>query len=276
MAEHDFTMGTYRRIYSSALRGKRINAVSIEAELMFWRLHVIADDFGVFHADPELLPSDVFPRRRDITEQQCQTWIDELAEIGLVSLYEAGDEPYGQIIDFEIRQPAGKNGKRIARHPQVNPGESGCIQVNPDASGKSCPHNEHEHEKDKDKDNENEQGRPYGRAAPDSDSSNSVFEPHSDSDSAAIAARQKARTKFHAAMIPLLGRVNGSRHAPGSAQHEADITSMNRMFDAAWPDDADEGRGVARLMELAQAAKSKKKPMAWITSMLKTGGACHA
>jgi len=284
MAEHDFTQGTYRRIYSGALRGRRINAVSMEAELTFWRLHMLADDNGVFHADPDLMPTDLYPRRREVTEQQCQTWIDELANIGLVSLYEANGEAYGQISGFADRQPSPRrNGKRIAKHPEpVQLGAVGCMKVQKGAEGaieQSKTHNENENEKDNDKDNENEKG---GRDAPDgctaphapassSDSSKSVFEPHSDSDSAAIAARQKARTKFHAAMIPLIGRVNGSRHAPGSAQHEADITSMNRMFDAAWPEELNTGPGYARLMDLVGKAKTKKKPMAWITSMLKKG-----
>jgi hypothetical protein len=44
----DLVRGVYCRIYASATKGRRINSVSIMAELLFWRLHLIADDFGAF------------------------------------------------------------------------------------------------------------------------------------------------------------------------------------------------------------------------------------
>jgi len=51
----DMTKGVYRRIYSSATRDRRINQLSLAAELLYWRLHCVADDFGSFEADPYLL-----------------------------------------------------------------------------------------------------------------------------------------------------------------------------------------------------------------------------
>lgn len=132
----NMTHGVYRRLYSGATTGKRINSASLAAEFWFWRLHMICDDFGTFVADADLCRLAAAPRR-DITDRQVSLWLTELERVGLIVLYKVGDDKYGQIIGFCDFQPAGKNGKRIRRYPvptsgvRVNPGESSGIQVNP-------------------------------------------------------------------------------------------------------------------------------------------------
>ncbi len=146
--EVDLSDGLYRRIFSSALRGHRINSVSLLAELLFWRLHLVADDFGLFSAEPGDLLHEVFPRRPDITEEQVS---DALAELErqppLIRRYTFGGDRYGQIIDFLRYQPAGKNGRRVRRFPipPVNPGESKVIQGDPGELVQSTPEHLHLH-----------------------------------------------------------------------------------------------------------------------------------
>lgn len=142
--------GTYRRIYSGAIRGRRINSVTLEAEACFWRMNMVADDWGNLEVTPDLLIAQAFTRRLSTTPEQVAAWLDELVGAGLIVLYDDRGEHYAHIVDFEKLQPAGRNGRRIARFPRFmhksvdlgNPGESkasdspkgesGGIRVNPE------------------------------------------------------------------------------------------------------------------------------------------------
>lgn len=154
----DMTGGLYRRIYAGFITGKRINAVSWGAEAWFWRLHAIADDFGNLPGDPIIMRAFAAPRR-DLTIDAVISMTAELTQQRLIMEYQHNGDSYVHIDGFESRQPAGKNGKRIQRHPihpgciQVNPGESKIIQVNPVASEKSCaPDTDTDNQSDSDSD----------------------------------------------------------------------------------------------------------------------------
>ncbi len=132
----DQTRGIYRRIYASFLTGRRINAVSLEAEAWFWRLQALADDFGSFPADPRVLASQAAPRRK-VSPAKCEKYVTELAGAGLIHLYTVDEFRFGEIDGFGSFQRAPGNGRRIRKYPareddvesggiRVNPGESGC------------------------------------------------------------------------------------------------------------------------------------------------------
>jgi hypothetical protein len=149
----DMTRGTYRRIYGGYITGRRINAVSLHAEAWFWRINAIADDFGNTLADLTLLRNATVGRRGDVTVQDVEGWVEELIDARLITLYEVEDEQYLHVNDFTERQPAGKNGKRVQRHPkppecfrredgqgQGNPGESQSIPAEPSAASATHTH----------------------------------------------------------------------------------------------------------------------------------------
>lgn len=180
MATIDLKNGIYRRVYSMAIRGKRINSVSLSAEACFWRLHLVADDFGNLEASIDLLLAQAFTRRRSVTEELLRGWLSELVNAGLITPYNDGAESYIHINDFEELQPKGKNGKRVRKYPKVDdPGMSegiltieqirnfqdspgNIIQVDPNESRESRLHNykynEHEHEHEQAQAQNNEQG----------------------------------------------------------------------------------------------------------------------
>lgn len=134
--------GLYRRIYAGFLTGKRINAVSLGAEAWFWRLHAIADDFGNLPGDPMVLQAFAAPKR-DLSIEDVSAMTAELERQirsetpALLVRYEHDGDSYLHIDGFEIRQPAGKNGRRIQKYPiylgviQGNPGESKGIRLRP-------------------------------------------------------------------------------------------------------------------------------------------------
>jgi hypothetical protein len=149
--EMDFKKGPWRRLWSNFIRGKKINYVSREAEMYFWRLHSAVDDFGNTEAEPFLLHAATAGRRQ-MTPDEIVDWVNELASAELLSLYEYNGDDFLHIHDFVGWQPAGKNGKRVRRFPaspwdeaesandfihlspQMNlrsQGESKYIQINP-------------------------------------------------------------------------------------------------------------------------------------------------
>lgn len=156
----DLTRGLYRRVYAGYITGRRICSVSLEAEAWFWRIQAVVDDFGNTLADPALLRNATAGRRADVSVQDVERWVAELVSASLVSLYEAGGEQFLHLNEFTERQPAGRNGKRVQKHPlppspvesktpdspeddfQAEPGESGGIPVSPGVP--SAPHT-HKH-----------------------------------------------------------------------------------------------------------------------------------
>lgn len=155
--------GIYRRLYSNFPRGRRINSVSVEAECLFWRLHAIADDLGNFQADRTLIKADAAPLRA-WSEKAIGGMMAELVAAKLIAEYEVEGEKYAHILDFEALQPAGRNGKRIQRHPVAgasggirgNPGESKIIRVHPGESGASDTDTDTEDDTDTESESGNE------------------------------------------------------------------------------------------------------------------------
>ena len=137
----DFRRGQYRRIYSGAIFGKRINRVSDFSERLFWRLVCVCDDFGNFAGEPEMIKFTVVPLLQRETSD-IDAAIDELLSVGLIKRYQVKSETFLHIVDHLGLQPAPANGRRVRRFPlcvyeadeadqsggsgiRVNPGESG-------------------------------------------------------------------------------------------------------------------------------------------------------
>ena len=133
MSNLDMTDGIYRRIYSGFISHPKINALSWMAEAWFWRLVVLADDYGNHPANWRLLAAIASPVR-DISAAEAKALTEECIAQSLVTLYDHEGQPYLNISGFTKRQPANKNGRRIQRFPMNGPvptGESGGIRVNP-------------------------------------------------------------------------------------------------------------------------------------------------
>ena len=133
MANLDMTDGIYRRIYSGFVSNPKVNRLSWQAEAWFWRLVVLADDYGNHPANWRHLAAVASPVR-EIGAAEAQSLTESIVEARLANLYEADGQRYLHIIGFTERQPANKNGRRIQRFPlspDNSSGESGGIRVNP-------------------------------------------------------------------------------------------------------------------------------------------------
>jgi hypothetical protein len=82
-----------RYLRASYIDSKRINELSPEGERMFVRLLVHVDDFGRCEADPDLLLGKLFARQLGrVSIKDVQSWINELNDKNLVTLYVVGGE----------------------------------------------------------------------------------------------------------------------------------------------------------------------------------------
>lgn len=89
---------------------KKIDLISVQAEVFFIRLCMKADDYGSFHGDTKLLKSFLFPLRSDsIREADITRWMAECQKAGLLLFYNADSKPFVRIIDFGQRLRNKKN-----------------------------------------------------------------------------------------------------------------------------------------------------------------------
>jgi hypothetical protein len=65
-----------------------MDGLSAEAERLFTRLIMRADDYGRFHSDHRLVKANCFPLADDIKAADIGPWLSELSDRGLIVLYE--------------------------------------------------------------------------------------------------------------------------------------------------------------------------------------------
>ena len=80
-----------RIIKESITTSESLSEVSADAERLFWRLVVKADDFGLYYGNPRILASMCFPLDPP-KEQRIRAWLDELVAAGMVGTYTAGED----------------------------------------------------------------------------------------------------------------------------------------------------------------------------------------
>lgn len=81
-----------------------VNRLSAEAERLFVRLIMKADDFGRFTANPTLIRCWLFPLLIDkVSETDCAKWLEELEAAGLIVSYKSSDKSILEIQNFGQR-----------------------------------------------------------------------------------------------------------------------------------------------------------------------------
>lgn len=91
-----------------------VNALSWQAECLFIRLIMKADDYGCFHGNAKLLKSLLFPLKDGLRDSDIARWIAECETSGLIRTYKSEGKPF-----IEIR----KYGQRLksSRHKFPEP-----------------------------------------------------------------------------------------------------------------------------------------------------------
>lgn len=93
-----------RIIKESICTSEEIASISPEAEVLFYRLIVKADDFGLFHGNPKIIIGNCFPLSSP-KESKVQSWLDELCRAGLIVMYIADDgKKYLKLLSWDKHQ----------------------------------------------------------------------------------------------------------------------------------------------------------------------------
>lgn len=88
---------------------------------MFYRLLVVADDFGYMDARPAILKAQCFPLKESATLAKIETWLRELAASRLIGRYTQNGKPYLSIGKWEQRQRS--------RPKYAGPEDDGCQPI---------------------------------------------------------------------------------------------------------------------------------------------------
>ena len=115
------------RIIKESIRtSKKVNALN-DFQFRTW-LYLITyvDDFGRGSADPELLKGFVFPRRKGVTEVQIQKALADLANTGMIKLYEVDGDSFFYFPNWAKHQRIQTKQSKFPEPPEstVNHGES--------------------------------------------------------------------------------------------------------------------------------------------------------
>ena len=120
------------RILKESIRtSKSINAMS-DFQFRLWAyLITYVDDFGRGSAEPDILKGFVFPRRKCVTEATIKTALTDLANMGLIHLYEVDGDSYLCLRNWEKHQKPRAATSKYPAPPEV---DSECMQMQTDAS----------------------------------------------------------------------------------------------------------------------------------------------
>ena len=92
----------------------KINNLSAQSEVFFYRLLVVSDDYGCMDARVSIMRARCFPLRDNVTSDHINKWIQELKQQGLIITYEYDGQPYIQIKKWEQRV------RSKGKYPQPN------------------------------------------------------------------------------------------------------------------------------------------------------------
>ncbi len=81
-----------RILRDGILNSKRVNRLSIPAELFYYHLLSVADDYGRYYSNPAILRTATFPRRlNEVSEQHVAGWLKECVDQALLTIYDEGN-----------------------------------------------------------------------------------------------------------------------------------------------------------------------------------------
>ena len=107
-----------RIIKESIKRSKTLDELSPFEEVCFYRLLVSVDDYGRFYRDPQILRSELFPRKGDLTVDAIDNAFKAIERVALIKSYTVEDEQYLQVTTWGKHQ-------RIRANKSKYPDEDG-------------------------------------------------------------------------------------------------------------------------------------------------------
>src|SRR5689334_1842588 len=92
-------------IITDTTKSEKISKLKPMSEIVFYRLLMKVDGYDNFTANPVLLKADLFPLRSHVRTVEIADALTELAERGLISIYEAEGKPFLHLHNNRQRLP---------------------------------------------------------------------------------------------------------------------------------------------------------------------------
>lgn len=118
-------MPRIRSIHPDACESHTLAQLAPEVERTWWRLLTHCDDYGRMRADPSLVASRTYPVMRHIGADEVRTHLQQLAYVGLITLYHDGRRVYLHVTSWDEYQHPKNPGQ-----PQ-HPAPSECEDLDP-------------------------------------------------------------------------------------------------------------------------------------------------
>lgn len=148
-------MARGRLINTTICQDKRVAAFSSDtSRLAYTWLYTFADRDGRVQGDPVMVVSMVFPRRRDMTEEEMAVYITEWQAAKLVDWYEVDGEKYIQFTDFKTTQAGMRYEREAASIIPASTGQS--VRSNAGVVPEQCRSNSTDNGADKNDNYKNE------------------------------------------------------------------------------------------------------------------------
>jgi hypothetical protein len=122
-----------RIIREGWIESEAVDKLSVHAERFFIRLCLKADDYGRYHANAQLLRSNLFPLKIDFRSSDVASWLTECEACGLVRTYTKDQKRFVEIVKFGQRVRAD-----VSKFPEC-PSEDGQVSDVCQTDGSTCP-----------------------------------------------------------------------------------------------------------------------------------------
>lgn len=110
-----------RLLREGVVDSPKIDRLTPEEEVFYYRLLVVADDFGRMDARPAILRARCFPLKETLSTGKVSGWLDAMWRAAVIGRYEVDGQPYIQILKWEQRvRSAGKYPPPLDGHMSVN------------------------------------------------------------------------------------------------------------------------------------------------------------
>ena len=125
-----------RRMLSRRIsQSKKVNRLSLKAQIVWTWTIPFLDDFGCYTADPEDIKTEVLPKNKRISEKSLEGLLRELQVMGLIHLYQVNSQRYQQYIGFDTFQSFRADRDRQSEYPAYKEGldDSGIPETTNDS-----------------------------------------------------------------------------------------------------------------------------------------------
>lgn len=131
-----------RLIKGSIKRSNEIDSLSWFQEVCFYRLMVTVDDYGCYFADPQMIKSDLFPMKENLTKAAVAEALDKLESVGLIQRYEVNGKMYLHLCTWENHQRVRNKTRHFPEPPQI---AADCGNSPQNAAGQDEAENDNPH-----------------------------------------------------------------------------------------------------------------------------------